>query len=376
MSGEVEHQLAEQIGASGPFVIRGDGTSRIGLAEGQSLRVNSRDDCARDDCVYDPAALTLVVSAGMPMVTIEALLAGENQRLAFEPPDLKRLLNRTGQNTIGGVVATNASGPRRVTVGACRDFCLGMRFVDGRGQIIKNGGRVMKNVTGLDLVKLMAGSHGTLGIITQVSLKTQSVPELHATLGFEGLSEAEAVSAMSAALGTPYGVTGAAHLRAVPNGSPARTLLRLEGFEPSVIYRVAELQNALAAFGPSDVEWDQRANTNTWADIRDVVRFVGASEDVWHVSVKPSAAATLVRAIAPLDVIYDWGGGRLWLLTAAGTDVRAKMGAGHATLIRASDATKRALGVFHPENAVVARLSHGLRTKFDPDQKFNRGMMR
>ncbi len=363
-----EADVSARVRDGGPFVVQGGDTRRIGLAEGETLTAS---DATWD---YDPGALTLTVAAGVPVEEIDKMLAAERQRIAFEVPDFRGLLGRCGRSTIGGVVASNASGPRRVGVGACRDFCLGVGFVDGRGRVIKSGGRVMKNVTGLDLVKLMAGSHGTLGLLTEVSLKVQPIPEATATLVIEDLSEPDAVSAMSAALGTPFDVTGAAHLRG-EYGGPARTLIRLEGFESAVAYRMGALQSALATFGSSTIEWDAEANRATWGAIRDVTRFQASSNDVWRVAVKPSDAPALVAAVQPEDVIYDWGGGRLWLLTQAGTDVRAKMGAGHATLIRGSDETKRRLGVFHPENTVVAKLSEGLRRKFDPDQKFNRGMM-
>ncbi|WP_339692956.1 FAD-binding protein [Celeribacter baekdonensis] len=369
ISCDSEAQLADVIRAGGPFVVAGGGTSRIGLAEGDRLRwTGTQFD-------YDPGALTLVVSAGMSVDAVSARLAEEHQRVAFEPPDLGPLLGREGARSIGGMVASNASGPRRVAVGACRDACLGVRFVDGRGEIVKNGGRVMKNVTGLDLVKLMAGSQGTLGVLTEVSLKTQPIPETTATLIFEGQTEAEAVNTMSRALGTPFDITGAAHLRQAADGTPARTLLRLEGIEGAVRYRVEALQTRLSDLGEAAVEWEAAQSEATWGAIRDVTRFVGVPGDVWRLSVTPSTAPALVAAIAPLDVIYDWGGGRLWLLTPAGTDVRAKMGQGHASLVRASDETKRRLGVFPPENTIVARLSQGLRQTFDPEQKFNPRMM-
>jgi glycolate oxidase FAD binding subunit len=364
-----EAQLADQVRAGAAHLISGAGSSRIGLATGAALKA---PDQAWD---YDASALTLTTSAGVPVDVIQSTLAKEGQRLGFEPPNLAPMLGRDCAGTIGGLVATNASGPSRVTVGACRDFCLGVSFIDGQGRVIKNGGRVMKNVTGLDLVKLMSGSQGTLGLITEVSLKSQPVPEMIVTLVIEDLSDREAVAAMSAALGTPYSVTGAAHLQTDNNNSRARTLIRIEGFERSVTYRAEALQNALAEFGASDVIWDAGENAVLWASIRDVTRFQDVAGDVWRLSVKPSDAPKLVEAVQPEDVIYDWGGGRLWLLTKPDTDVRAHMSAGHATLMRASDATKQALGVFHPENALVAKISAGLRAKFDPMQKFNRGMM-
>lgn len=366
-----ETKISETIRAGGPFVVRGNGTSRIGLAEGETLSTIALSGVT----LYEPGSLTLVAQAGTPLSHIEALLAQNAQRLAFEPPDLRALLGRTGEGTIGGLVARNASGPRRVSVGACRDFCLGVRYVNGSGDIVKNGGRVMKNVTGYDLVKLMAGSHGTLGVLTEVSLKTQPVPEITATLVIDDLSEQQAVAAMAAALGTPFDVTGAAHVRPDGSGAPARTLIRLEGFEASVRYRAAELQKALATFGDVSVVWEAAANQEIWNGVRDVTRFADVAGDVWHVSVKPSDAPALVEAVSPLDVIYDWGGGRLWLLTPEGTDVRGHMGAGHATLVRASDETKMRLGTFHPESDIVARLTGGLRKAFDPMQKLNRGMM-
>lgn len=364
-----ETQLAEQVRAGDAHLITGAGSSRIGLATGVALKA---PDQAWD---YDASALTLTASAGVSVDVIQSTLAKEGQRLGFEPPNLAPMLGRVTQGTIGGLVATNASGPSRVTVGACRDFCLGVGFIDGQGRVIKNGGRVMKNVTGLDLVKLMSGSQGTLGLITEVSLKTQPIPEMIVTLVVEGLSEGEAVAAMSAALGTPYSVTGAAHLRAGTDATPARTLIRIEGFEHSVTYRAEALQKALAVFGVSDVIWDAAENATLWASIRDVSRFQNVTGDVWRLSVKPSDAPKLVENLQPEDVIYDWGGGRLWLLTKPDTDVRGHMRAGHATLVRASDTTKQALGVFHPETALVTKISAGLRAKFDPMQKFNRGMM-
>lgn len=364
----LETHLAEHIRTGDTHLITGAGSSRVGLASGETLKAPNQ---AWD---YDPSSLTLTTSAGVPVDAIQSTLAGEGQRLGFEPPNLAPLLGRTCQGTIGGLIATNASGPSRVTLGACRDFCLGVGFIDGQGRILKNGGRVMKNVTGLDLVKLMAGSQGTLGLITEVSLKTQPIPEMTVTIAIEGLQDAEAVAAMSAALGTPYSVTGAAHLAKDPSGV-SRTLVRIEGFERSVRYRAEALQQALSSYGTSEVIWDQAKSTALWDSIKDVTPFQNTSGDVWRISVKPSDAPKLVAAVQPMDTIYDWGGGRVWLLATPDTNVRAHMGAGHATLMRASDATKQALGVFHPENALVAKLSGGLRAKFDPAQKFNRGMM-
>ncbi|WP_417248416.1 FAD-binding protein [Celeribacter sp.] len=363
---DAQNEISTKVREGGPFVITGGGTSRVGMATGAVL---SAPDGAMD---CDPSALTLTVAAGVTLDEVEATLRAENQRLAFEPPRLGALLGREGTPTVGGVVAGNLSGPRRVTAGACRDFCLGVACVDGRGAVIKNGGRVMKNVTGYDLVKLMAGSQGTLGVITEVTMKVQPLPETVVTMVIHGLSDTQAVAAMSAALGTPFDVTGAAH---IPREGEGRTLIRLEGFETSLRYRIGALRQHLASYGAAEIEWDAARNETTWRAIRDVERFHGVEGNVWRVNLPPSEAAATVAAVQPEDVIYDWGGNRLWMLTKAGADVRAKMTSGHATLVRASDETKRSLGVFHPENPVTARLSDGLRNRFDPERKFNRGMM-
>jgi len=224
-----ESDLAEAIRTTqSPLAIRGGGTRPIGRPQpGAVLETGGLSGIT----LYEPGALTLVAGAGTPLAEVEAALAAENQRLPFEPMDHRGLLGTTGTPTLGGMVAANASGPRRVQAGACRDSLIGVRFVDGTGSIIKNGGRVMKNVTGYDLVKLMAGSWGTLGVLTEVSFKLLPAPESAATLTWQGLDAASALRLMAEALGTPWEVNGAAHL------PDQRTLLRVEGFASSVAYR-------------------------------------------------------------------------------------------------------------------------------------------
>ena len=345
-------------GANAPLILRGGGTRGIGAAvPGEVLETGGLSGVR----LYEPGALTLVVGAGTPLAEVEALLAGEGQRLAFDPPDMRGLLGREGVSTIGGVVAVNASGPRRVQAGACRDSLIGVRFVDGTGTVIRNGGRVMKNVTGIDLVKLMAGSHGTLGVITEVAFKVLPAPEAVATLCIAGLEDARAVEAMAAALGSPFDVTGAAHW-------PGRgTFVRVEGFATSVRYRVGELRRLLARFGAVE-----EAGAEVWAAVRDVVPFHGLPGDVWRLSVKPSDAPGLVARAGAEAVMYDWGGGLVWLAVAPGVDLRARLGVfqGHATRVRGEGP-----GAFHPEPAAVAALSAGLRAKFDPKGLFNPGLM-
>jgi len=362
-----EAELAEAIrAAGGPLRLVGGGTRPVGRPVAGGVLSTAKLSGVR---LYEPGALTLVAGAGTPLAEVEAALAAEGQQLPFEPMDHRGLLATEGEPTIGGVVAANASGPRRVQAGACRDSLIGVRFVDGSGQVIRNGGRVMKNVTGYDLVKLMAGSWGTLGVLSEVAFKVLPTPATAATLVLEGLAPEAAVAAMAAALGSPYEVNGAAHL---PDG---RTILRLEGFEASVTYRAGALAGHLRAFGEAGrIEGGESAAV--WAGVRDVAAFQRVAGDVWRVSARPSDAPGLA-AKAGGTALYDWGGGLLWLLVAEGTDLRAALGpfAGHATLVRASEAVRAKIAPFHPQPAPVATLSMGLRQRFDPRGVLNPGLM-
>ena len=258
MTPETEVELAEAISdAAGPLCIEGGGSRGLAVA-GDTLSLRKLSGVE----LYERGALTLVARAGTPVAEVEALLASENQRLAFEPMDHRGLLGTQGTPTLGGVIAANVSGPRRIQTGAARDHLLGVRLVDGAGQIIKNGGRVMKNVTGYDLVKLMCGAHGSLGVLSEVSLKVLPVAEAVQTVAVEGVELATAVSAMSAALGSPYDVTGAAY-------DPQRqvALIRVEGFEASASYRAEQLVAALGRYGATRLVEGSGA---LWQGIRDV----------------------------------------------------------------------------------------------------------
>ncbi len=357
-----EKELSAAIAdASGPLAIVGGGTRKIGHRGGAPLYTGGLSGIT----LYEPGALTLVVRAGTPLQEVESALAAENQRLPFEPVDLRPLQGTSGEPTIGGVVATNAAGPRRIQAGACRDSLIGVRLVDGQGHILKNGGRVMKNVTGYDLVKLMAGSHGTLGVLSEVSFKLQPIPEAGASVLVEGLEDSAAIAMLARALGSPFDVNAAAHIPAT-----GQTLVRVEGLEGSVKYRAGALASLL---GGTVVDFD-------WTTIRDVRPFVGRTGDVWRFSVKPSDGPKLgaaLRALGASDILYDWAGGLVWALAGEGRDLRPALSgfAGHGTLIRASDATKSAVPVFQPEPPAIARLSAGLRAKFDPRGILNTGMM-
>jgi len=254
---------------------------------------------------------------------------------------------------------------------------LGVRFVDGIGRSLKNGGRVMKNVTGYDLVKLMAGSRGTLGVLTEVSFKVLPEPSAQAVLMIDGLSDAEAVAAMTSALGSPFDVTGAAHSSSGIDGKPV-TMTRIEGFADSVTYRIERLQDVLASHGEVRVATDKEHCAALWKWVRDVEGFQNDAGDVWCFSVKPTMAPQIgadLRAKGALNLLYDWGGGRIWVLAPQGQNMRPDGMNGHATLIRASEDTRRKLSVFQPEALPLKKISQGLRDKFDPKGILNPGLM-
>ena len=342
---------------------------------------------------YNPAELVVVAKAGTPLAEIEKELDANGQRLVFEPADLRTLLGSKGAPTIGAVAATNNSGPRRFVSGAARDSLLGVRFVNGRGEIVSNGGRVMKNVTGLDLVKLMAGSWGTLGLLTEVTFKVLPKPETETTLVLRGLLEADAVAAMAQAMATPNEVSGAAHLPELVAsgvakgklGSDPATLLRVEGFADSVAIRVAKLRDLLGGAGEIEV-MDDKASRVLWTEIRDVTMFPQDYEKpVWKVSMAPSEGHHMVmdlRMHAPISAAYDWQGGLVWLRMEDGEPMDealraavARHGGGHATLVRADAATRAAVDVFEPQPAPVAALSKRIKEQFDPAGIFNPGRM-
>ncbi len=353
-----ESELAEAIrAAAGPLRVAGGGTRPVVRAQGDALHTNGLTGVH----LYEPAALTLVVGAGTPLAEVEALLAGERQRLGFEPVRWGALLGAVGESTIGGVVAANVSGPRRVQTGACRDALIGARFVDGRGEVVKSGGRVMKNVTGYDLVKLMTGSWGQLGVLSEVAFKLQPAAASEATLVLEGLDAGEAVAAMAAALGSPFDVSGAGWMPDVG------AMLRLEGLAESVAYRVARLSAALARFGTARIE--REGSGALWRALGEVAPLHGLAGVVWRFSLKPSEAP---RVVARLDcpVVLDWGGGLIWAVLPEGIDARALAApySGHATLMRGKGV------VFQPEAPAVTALGNGLRAKFDPRGLFSGGV--
>jgi glycolate oxidase FAD binding subunit len=378
---EVSEIVRAARAAGRPLAIEGGGTRR-GL--GRPLQTGDTLSLARliGITLHEPAEMVVSAMAGTPLAVVEETLASKGQMLPFEPMDHRALYGTEGAPTIGAVAAGNISGPRRISAGAARDSLIGVRFVNGLGEAVKSGGRVMKNVTGLDLVKLQAGALGTLGVLTEVTFKVLPQPESALTLVATGLDDARAIGALSLALGSPFEPTGAAHV--ATGGSAARTLLRLEGFRQSIDYRAHELRRLLAGFGHWTLQ-DGEASARAWREVRDVLPLAARREDsIWRISVAPSRMPALLASAAPgLPRLLDWGGGLGWLaVPAAETEaVAARLRAaldgtnGHATLVRAPDAVRAALPVFQPLPAAIMRLQEGIRRSFDPDGILNPGLL-
>jgi len=343
--------------------------------------------------LYEPAELVLSARAGTPLAEIEALLDENNQQLGFEPLDYGPLLRgEAGQGTIGGVIAANLSGPRRVKAGAARDHFLGVTAVTGRGDTIKSGGRVVKNVTGYDLCKLFAGSWGTLAAMTDITVKVLPKAETEASVLVQGLDDARACAAMATAMGSPVDVSGAAHLpdhvASWFDGLPkaeATTALRLEGHAPSVAHRKDTLAALMKPFGPVAI-LDEEPSRALWRSVRQVKPFAGAAareRPLWRISTAPARGHELLAAITPAaQMFYDWAGGLIWVAMpfAEEPDAAAVRGAvaeigGHATLVRAPAALRAALDVFAPEPASLAALSKRVKESFDPKGVLNPGRM-
>jgi glycolate oxidase FAD binding subunit len=334
--------------------------------------------------LYEPAELVLSARAGTPLAEVEGLLRQNGQRLAFEPMDHRTIYRSAGEPTIGGVAAANVSGPRRILAGAARDSLIGVRAVTGRGEVVKSGGRVMKNVTGYDLVRFLAGSHGTLAVLTEVTFKVLPAPETEATLVLRGLDDKSAVAALTAALGTPFEVSGAAHRPG--EGAAAETCVRIESFAKSVSYRARRLREDLGRFGPVEIVDDAAASRAIWASVRDAEALAAPPEaPVWRVSVRPTDGPAVAHAIGrafDCRILYDWGGGLVWIAGGEGDDagagiVRAAVKAvgGHATLIRAPDAVRRRVPVFEPQPEPLMALTRRLKHAFDPAGILNPGRM-
>jgi glycolate oxidase FAD binding subunit len=313
---------------------------------------------------YEPDELVLTVEAGVRLDTITELLAARGQHLAFEPPLLQSLFGTKAAPTIGGVIATNLAGPRRIAVGGVRDHFLGFEGVNGLGIRFRAGGRVVKNVTGFDLPKLLAGSWGTLAALTQVTLKVMPKPSTEATLVLDGLGNRAAIAALIAAQQLPVEVTGAAHLPAAVNAGAAATLMRIEGFAPSVAARAAMLR---AALGGSVRQVDGDASRALWRGVSEAT-WIDSDTPIWRLTVPATAMVDAVEKLCPPAMVaYDWGGALAWVaMPGAPANVHRIAGdhGGSALRLRGGGA------LFAPAPPVVAALDARVRASFDPDHIF------
>jgi glycolate oxidase FAD binding subunit len=393
---EVEQAIQWALANDKTFEIVGRGSKR---AVGRAAQWDATLDLSGLSGVtlYEPEELVLSARAGTPIAEIEALVVSRNQQLAFEPMDYAALLGGPkSAGTIGGVIAANLSGPRRIKAGAARDHFLGVNAVSGRGETFKSGGRVVKNVTGYDLCKLIAGSWGTLAAMTDVTIKTLPKAETEATILVLDLSDATASKVMTAALGSFADVSGAAHLPAAvamriaetASAQAAVTAFRLEGVAPSVAQRKGVLESLLAPFGSLGT-LDDVASQALWRAIRDVTPFaadgVAGKRDIWRISTAPTQGASVGKGLTgatDAELLYDWAGGLIWVALSAADDAHAPVvhsavaaNGGHATLIRAPVAVRAAVDVFTPEEPVLAALTKRVREGFDPRGVLNAGRM-
>jgi glycolate oxidase FAD binding subunit len=396
---DVEEVVRAAIASEQPLEIIGHGTKRL---IGQPMATNAVLDVSALNAVisYEPNELIITVQAGAPLADVQSLIDSRNQQFAFEPIDTSALTGVSGNGTIGGMVGAGLAGPRRIKAGGARDHLLGAHAVSGFGDSFKTGGKVVKNVTGYDLCKLLTGSWGTLAIMTELTLKVMPKPESERTLVLAGLDDLTANRAMTAALGSPYDVSGAAHL---PNSAfrPAAgalsslagqgravTLVRLEGIAASVADRASSLGKTLAPFGSVEMLEDA-ASAAVWNAVRDVEPFAAGGAlgawPVWRIVCPPASGGALGQALARDtggDVIYDWGGGLIWAALPPRPDAQASLvrgrveaAGGHASLIRAPEQVRRNVDVFHPQPTGIAALSQRVRNSFDPKIILNRGRM-
>jgi glycolate oxidase FAD binding subunit len=393
---EVEQAIQWALGDGKTFEVIGRGTKRtIGRAAQWDATLDL--SALSGVTLYEPEELVLSAKAGTPLAEIAALVAARKQELAFEPMDYGPLLGgAVGAGTIGGTIAANLSGPRRIKAGAARDHFLGVGAVSGRGEIFKSGGRVVKNVTGYDLCKLIAGSWGTLAAMTDVTVKTLPRAETEATILVLNLRDSTAGKVMAAAMASFADVSGAAQLPApvaarigeTASAQTSVTAFRLEGVPPSVAQRKSVLASLLAPFGSLGTLGEE-ASRALWRAIRDVTPFAAdgpaGKRDVWRISTAPSHGATVGEALAAAadaELLYDWAGGLIWAAIPASDDAHAPLlhatvagSGGHATLIRAPIAVRAAVDVFTPEASALAALTKRVRSGFDPQGVLNAGRM-
>ncbi len=376
----VSAEIARAHIAREPLAIEGRGTKRAMLRPVQAARTLSTRNLT-GITLYKPSELVISARAGTPIPEIEAALAENGQQIIAEPPDLSAFFGAGEAATLGGITATNLSGPRRITWGAMRDHVLGIRAVKGDGEVFRSGGRVLKNVTGLDLCKLLTGSHGTLGVLTEITFKVLPRAEATATLAIRVPDIAAGVRALSAALGSPYGVSGAALLTdgAGLGMSGMVALARIEDFAKSVEYRIGRLRADLARHGDATV----LEETPAWRAISDLTALDAAPGDaVWRISLPPSAAPACCAALAPTSkkLLLDWGGGLIWFAAppdeATHRIVMQAAAGGSFMLFRGPDSWRGSVPVISEESKPMAGIAARVKAAMDPAGILNPGRMR
>jgi glycolate oxidase FAD binding subunit len=394
---DAQQMIAAAVAERRPLEIRGRGGKQ---ALGRSERPDDVLDVSRLAGVidYEPSELILTVHAATPMANIQALLDGHEQMLSFEPPDWRALLGAppSATGSLGGVIACNLAGPRRVRAGAARDYLLGFAAINGRGEAWKAGGKVVKNVTGYDLCKLQAGAFGTLSLLTELTLKVMPKPQTACTLVLIGLNDAAAIKALTTALNTPHEVSAAAHLpsaAAVQSKvlrsagiASAATAIRLEGPPRSVAFRLEALDALLETHGGA-IRLGALDTAAFWTEVGAVRSLLRPAGCVWRLCPPPADAPGLVadikRRLPEAEVFYDWGGGLVWLaidadLKDAGASiVREALNrfGSHATLIAAPASLRTSTPVFDPLPAPLQALHARIKSGFDPLGVFNPGRM-
>ena len=362
-----EKQLAEAVrSAKAPFEVLGLGTKR---ALGRPVEAQKLDLSAFKGVIaYEPEELILECGAATKLSEIEKLLANKNQMLAFEPPDFSKLLGSSHAGSVGGALACNLAGPRRLKAGAARDHILGVTGVNGQGELIRAGARVVKNVTGYDVPRLVAGSFGTLMAFTSVIFKVLPKPETEQTLRFVASSLADSISLMSKAMQSNAEISSAAFM---PAGI---VYLRLEGIAASVTYRKSQLQSVLCV---AEEVFDFEESQNIWRNLGMVAPLTVLNDvEIWRV-VLPQTDAPAFLAALPFEHKYflDWAGSVIWLAVKPGTNVRMHLKSGVATLYRGDEKMRTKAEVFHPQAPALAALSARVKSAFDPKGLLNPGKM-
>ncbi len=385
--------VSETGGAGAALEVCGRGTKRD---IGRPMEVSQAVELSRlrGITLYEPGERVIRAQAGTPLKLIRDALGANDQELAFEPVDLGVLFgNKPWQGSIGSVFAANLSGARRISAGAARDHFLAVRAVNGRGEVIQSGCQTLKHVAGYDLCRGLAGSWGTLAIMSEVTMHVMPKAQEIRTVFLRGLEDTVAIEAMSTAMGTPFEVSGSVHLGPAlisrlsdvgfSDGTPV-TAIRLEALETTIDARATSLMTLLEPYGGAE-QIEHEASEIFWSELQDLKFLSPTAKALWRLSTAPSDAPRLVSLISRTTdclAAYDWSGGLVWLeipelSDAAATEIRHVLSEiqGHATLLKAPQDLRAVVDVFQPPEPYVAALTKRLKQAFDPNGVLNPGRM-